>query len=97
MHNQATQQGRYLGGRPPYGYQLVDAGPHPNPADASSASPPTHEPRHMSRGCSGSVLPGTASPASRDTSTNEALAVVGLVRQPCQPRHSTWATAVAGL
>ncbi|WP_254896795.1 recombinase family protein [Amycolatopsis sp. Hca4] len=34
MHNQASQQGRYLGGRPPYGYQLVDAGPHPNPADA---------------------------------------------------------------
>jgi hypothetical protein len=34
MHNQATQEGRYLGGRPPYGYQLVDAGPHPNPADA---------------------------------------------------------------
>ncbi|MFI5614860.1 recombinase family protein [Amycolatopsis sp. NPDC051903] len=34
MHNQATQQGRYLGGRPPYGYQLVDAGPHPNRADA---------------------------------------------------------------
>jgi hypothetical protein len=34
MHNQATQQRRYLGGRPPYGYQLVDAGPHLNPADA---------------------------------------------------------------
>ncbi|MET7996825.1 recombinase family protein [Amycolatopsis sp. NPDC005232] len=34
MHNQATQQGRYLGGRPPYGYRLVDAGPHPNRADA---------------------------------------------------------------
>jgi site-specific DNA recombinase len=34
MHNQATQQGRHLGGRPPYGYQLVDAGPHPNSADA---------------------------------------------------------------
>ncbi|QYN26408.1 recombinase family protein [Amycolatopsis sp. DSM 110486] len=34
MHNQATQQGRYLGGRPPYGYQLADAGPHPNPGDA---------------------------------------------------------------
>ncbi|WP_290050027.1 hypothetical protein [Amycolatopsis solani] len=34
MHNQATQQGRYLGGRPPYDYQLADAGPHPNPADA---------------------------------------------------------------
>ncbi|MFK0108433.1 hypothetical protein [Streptomyces sp. NPDC091217] len=23
-------QGRYLGGRPPYGYRLADAGPHPN-------------------------------------------------------------------
>ncbi|TDB89990.1 recombinase family protein [Actinomadura sp. KC216] len=28
-------EGRYLGGRPPYGYQLVDAGPHPNPAKAA--------------------------------------------------------------
>jgi site-specific DNA recombinase len=27
-----TRQGRYLGGRPPYGYRLADAGPHPNKA-----------------------------------------------------------------
>jgi DNA invertase Pin-like site-specific DNA recombinase len=30
MRVQTIEQGRYLGGRPPYGYQLVDAGPHPN-------------------------------------------------------------------
>ncbi|WP_103937630.1 recombinase family protein [Thermomonospora echinospora] len=28
-------EGRYLGGRPPYGYRLADAGPHPNPAKAA--------------------------------------------------------------
>ena len=30
MAAQAREQGRYLGGRPPYGYRLADAGPHPN-------------------------------------------------------------------
>jgi hypothetical protein len=34
MRVQARDQGRYLGGRPPYGYRLVDAGPHPNAAHA---------------------------------------------------------------
>ena len=29
MQAQAHIQGRFLGGRPPYGYQLADAGPHP--------------------------------------------------------------------
>jgi hypothetical protein len=32
---QTRDQGRYLGGRPPYGYQLADAGPHPNKVHAS--------------------------------------------------------------
>jgi DNA invertase Pin-like site-specific DNA recombinase len=35
MAAQAQLEGRYLGGRPPYGYQLRDAGPHPNPAKAA--------------------------------------------------------------
>ncbi|MBP2329354.1 DNA invertase Pin-like site-specific DNA recombinase [Kibdelosporangium banguiense] len=35
MRTQVTEQGRYLGGRPPYGYMLVDAGPHPNRVHAS--------------------------------------------------------------
>ncbi|QYN26414.1 recombinase family protein [Amycolatopsis sp. DSM 110486] len=34
MHTQSCVQGRFLGGRPPYGYRLADAGPHPNPAHA---------------------------------------------------------------
>ncbi|HZU73751.1 MAG TPA: recombinase family protein [Acidimicrobiales bacterium] len=35
MAAQAQTEGRYLGGRPPYGYRLADAGPHPNPGKAS--------------------------------------------------------------
>lgn len=34
MRAQVCEQGRYLGGRPPYGYRLGDAGPHPNRAHA---------------------------------------------------------------
>lgn len=36
MRAQVRTQGRYLGGRPPYGYRLVDAGPHPNRTHAGS-------------------------------------------------------------
>jgi site-specific DNA recombinase len=34
MRAQVREQGRHLGGRAPYGYRLVDAGPHPNPVHA---------------------------------------------------------------
>ena len=35
MAAQAQLEGRFLGGRPPYGYLLIDIGPHPNPAKAA--------------------------------------------------------------
>jgi DNA invertase Pin-like site-specific DNA recombinase len=35
MGAQAKDEGRFLGGRPPYGYVIADAGPHPNPARAA--------------------------------------------------------------
>ena len=35
MAAQAAVEGRFLGGRPPYGYVLGDAGPHPNPSKAA--------------------------------------------------------------
>ncbi|MDQ3484759.1 MAG: recombinase family protein [Actinomycetota bacterium] len=35
MAAQAAIEGRFLGGRPPYGYRLADAGPHPNPGKAA--------------------------------------------------------------
>ena len=33
-----AQAGRWLGGRPPYGYRIVDLGPHPNPSKAASGA-----------------------------------------------------------
>jgi site-specific DNA recombinase len=35
MTSMASSGSRFLGGRPPYGYELVDAGPHPNPSKAA--------------------------------------------------------------
>ncbi|MGC4795757.1 recombinase family protein [Micromonospora saelicesensis] len=54
MRAQAELQGRNLGGRPPYGYRLADAGPHPNRPtppgdDASTAWSPALPPPRFRR------------------------------------------------
>lgn len=54
---QAREQGRYLGGRPPYGYQLADPGPTPTPhmpggAAGCTGSNPTPPPPGTCGGCS---------------------------------------------
>jgi hypothetical protein len=75
MAAQAREQGRYLGGRPPYGYRLADAGPHPNKAHAAwgrrahRLEPDTPTPHRSYGGCSLSGGPGTAWPASPGPST----------------------------
>ena len=33
-----AKAGRWLGGRPPYGYRIADAGPHPSPSKAASGA-----------------------------------------------------------
>jgi DNA invertase Pin-like site-specific DNA recombinase len=70
MMVQTREQGRYLGGRPPYGYRLADAGPHPNRAhaawdDARTAWTPTRRPRRPCGGSSRSGWPGTRWRGSR--------------------------------
>jgi hypothetical protein len=61
MAIQASEQGRYLGGRPPYGYQLGDAGPHPNKAHAAWAAVPAgwNPTRRRRTWCGGSSLSGS--------------------------------------
>jgi len=63
MAVQTREQGRYLGGRPPYGYRLGDAGPHPDKAHAAWGRrahrlDPTRRPRLRSGGSSPSGWPG---------------------------------------
>jgi site-specific DNA recombinase len=66
MAAQVRTQGPHLGGRPPYGYRHVDAGPHPNVQHASedgacSVSILTRTPRLTFAGPSRSVGPARVS------------------------------------
>jgi hypothetical protein len=63
MAVQTREQGRYLGGRPPYGYRLADAGPHPNKVHATWGRrayrlEPARERRPWCGGYSPSAWPG---------------------------------------
>ena len=65
MAAQAQLEGRFLGGRPPYGYKLIDAGPAPQPGQGrrrqAAACPGTRRPQPptWSGGSSPSSWPGT--------------------------------------
>jgi site-specific DNA recombinase len=63
MAAQAETQGRFLGGRPPYGYRLADSGPHPTPGKPRSASGSTSWSPTRSRPPSSSGSSRTTSPA----------------------------------
>ena len=69
MATQTREQGRYLGGRPPYGYRLATPDRTrtrrtPRGAAARTVSSRTRTPRRWWRRCSPSGWPGTASPGS---------------------------------
>ena len=73
MSAQAALEGRFLGGRPPYGYRLADAGPHPNPTVGACTSwNPTPAPRGWSSGSSPNTSPGAAcSPSPKGSPVTE--------------------------
>jgi DNA invertase Pin-like site-specific DNA recombinase len=77
MAAQARDQGRYLGGRPPYGYRLADAGSTRTRRTRPGADGPggwtqTRRPRRWCGGCSPSGGPGAAWPGSLGHSTTRA-------------------------
>jgi site-specific DNA recombinase len=84
MKAQTELDGRFLAGRPPYGYRLADAGPHPNPgkppkANGSTRSNPTRSPPRPWNGSSPSM-----SAAGGATSIARGLTQDGI---PCPSTH----------
>ncbi|MCZ7630270.1 MAG: recombinase family protein [Microthrixaceae bacterium] len=68
MASQAAIEGRFLGGRPPYGYLLGDAGPHPNPSKAANGQRLRRlevDPDRRPRSCSASSTSSAPDQGSR--------------------------------
>ena len=65
MKAQTELEGRYLGKRPPYGYRLADAGPHPNPGKAGKVSRRSWTPSADSSAYSGGPTRTTARRSTR--------------------------------
>ncbi len=91
MAAQAKVEGRFLGGRPPYGYQLADAGPHPNPAKAADG-------KRIRRGSNReyrfwSVRPA-AYPIPDDGPVGDLLVAAG--RGPMRPAHLHFMVSAPG-
>jgi site-specific DNA recombinase len=90
MGAQTALQGRFLGGRPPYGYRLIDAGPHPNPAKARLGArlhalepdPATARWSHGSSPCSWTATATWPSPSTSPPNTSPPPSGHDRVRNP---------------
>ena len=96
MAAQAAIEGRFLGGRPPYGYRLADAGPHPNPAKAATASSCTGSRPTRSRRRSSSASSASTSPAAGSTRSPRVSTATASRRQRRTTRSATGIARAAG-
>ena len=78
MAAQTAIEGRFLGGRPPYGYHLVDPGPHPNPPRPPTANGCTGLARTRSPPRSSSASSPSSSPDAASSSIAEGLTRDGI-------------------
>lgn len=83
MASQAKIEGRFLGGRPPYGSRLADAGPHPNPAKAADGRRLHRlEPDPVTCPASSGSIPSTSAATGSSPSPNGSPPMASPHRRP---------------